>query len=156
MLTFLLGCYYLLCWSPPFTVSRKNPSCPPTHELATVWLSVFLRIRREVLCKRMLFPTDRQRGALCSQEEESKITFQWLWFLGMFFLQIHTFTAWRFAQETLELDLFLLKQYPEGAHMLYLPSHRVHNHKIAVYCGEAQQQKYQKKRLGEGGRRENR
>ena len=75
---------------------------------------------------------------------------------GYGFLQIYTFTVWRFAQHTLEPDLFLLKQYPEGAHVLYLPSHRGHNHKIAVYCGEAQQQKYQKKRLGERGRKENR
>jgi len=71
------------------------------------------------------------------------------------FLQIYKCTVWRFAQQTLEPVLFLLKQYPEGAHMLYLPSHRVHNHKIAVYCGEAQQQKYRKKRLGERGRKKN-
>ena len=48
-------------------------------------LPVFLQILREVLCKWMLFPTDRQRGALCSQEEESRVTFQGLWCRHMFF-----------------------------------------------------------------------
>lgn len=35
-----------------------------------------------------------------------------------FFFKIYTFT-----QQTLEPELFLPMQHPEGAHMLYLPSH---------------------------------
>lgn len=133
MLSFFLFFFaVIICFAcQVLTVFKK--SFLSSHTWVGCSFTVFLQILRQGSHKPVLSPEDRQREVLSSQRR--KVTFSGCgsW---MCYLQICSFTLCMVAQQTLKPDLFLPMQYPEGAHMLCLPSQHKRNYKTAIFCGD--------------------